>query len=244
MKYFSAALFGIVVGIALGVVVLYFNPLTTRSAPSVEDAALTLRYSMPERDLLALTHYEGLPLPFKPEGVDSLWEKAIRSAALSVLALHDEAGDAAALGSASEAGEEGAATALATRLTMPSPETDLLLRGALLDDYWLVTVPGGGSLFVHDVNNLWPALRENVVRVSLLDRPWGGPAEYRTTLGPRAPRGPGFAIGATGRFRGLLGEAAERYRLNRYSRARGAEDLAGELELRLPVIAEEAPITN
>jgi hypothetical protein len=231
MRYFSSALAGILVGIVVGAVALYYNPLTTRAARNVENADWTLRYSVPDRDLIALTHYERLPLPMKPDGVDSLWEQAIRAAALSVLSLHEAGGDTAS---------ESAVSALATRLTVPSQSTDLLLRGALVDDYWLVTVPGEGSLFVHDLNNLWPALRENVVPVSLLDRDWRGPAEYRPTLGPRGPRGPGFALGASGRFAGVGGESGERYRLNRYSRAHGAEDLAGELELDLSAASPDA----
>jgi hypothetical protein len=276
MRYFSSAFAGVLVGVVLAAVVLYYNPLTTRAARKVDDAELTLRYSVPDRDLIALTHDERLPLPLKPEAVETLWERGIRSAALSVLTLHEVGGDTAHAdakggeGAAGEAAHQGATggaadgdaradatggdaadglandgpvSALATRLTVPSQSTDLLLRGALLDDYWLVTVPGQGSLFVHDVNNLWPALRENVVPVSLLDRAWRGPAEYRTTLGPRTARGPGFVLGASGRFAGVDGDAGERYRLNRYSRAHGAEDLVGELDLDLSAPASDTVAT-
>jgi hypothetical protein len=219
MKYFFSALAGIVVGIALGAVCLYYDPLTMRAATPLQGSSWTLRYTVPEDDLIALTHSDRLPLPLKPEGVDTLWEATIRSAALSVLSLHDA--------------DAGAAAALATRFSKPSRATDLLLRGAILDDYWLVTVPGSGSVFVYDMNNLWPVLRENVVPVSLLRRPWHGPGEYLTTLGPSGSRGPGLAVGATGRFVGFVGDAAEIYRLNRYSRIHGAEELAGELVLGL-----------
>jgi hypothetical protein len=238
MRYFASAFAGILVGVVLAAVVVYYNPLTMRAARSVENA-WTLRYSVPDRDLIALTHYERLPLPLKPAGVDSLWEQAIRSAVLSVVSLHETAGKAPNGAAANDvSGGDAAAldvpvAAVATRLTVPSEATDLLLRGALLDDYWLVTVPGEGSLFVHDLNNLWPALRENVVPVSLLGLAWHGPAEYRTTLGPRGPRGPGFVLGASGRFAGVSGDAGERYLLNRYSRGHGAEDLAGEIALDL-----------
>ncbi|HEU4616998.1 MAG TPA: hypothetical protein VFV10_03115 [Gammaproteobacteria bacterium] len=224
MKYFLATLAGIAAGAVLAAVCLYYNPLTTRAAAALEEPSATLQYALPEGDLIATTHSRRLPFSLEPPGIDSLWERTVRSAALSVLSLH-----------AADGG-----LALATRLTRPSEATDLLLRGAILDDYWLVTMPGAGSLFVHDLNNVWPALRENGVRVSLLGRSWRGPSDYATTVGPEAPRGPGLVLGGTGRFAGVVGEAAERYRLSRYSRARGAEQLTGELLLDLPAAAAPA----
>jgi hypothetical protein len=222
MKYLFAAFAGLVLGAALGAGALYYNPLTRREASTFDDPDFTLRYSLPQDDLIALTHSERAPLPFKPQGVGKLWESAISGAALGVLALE---------------GPESDRVAFATRLSVPSRATDLLLRGALVDDYWLVTVPGGGSVFVQDRNNLWPAVRENVLPVSLLGRPWHGPSAYRTSVGPGADKA-GVAVGATGRFAGMQGSAAERYHLQRYSRAHGAEELDGELALR---VARPAP---
>jgi hypothetical protein len=222
MKYLFAAFAGLVLGAAIGASALYYNPLTRREASSLDNPDFTLRYSLPQDDLIALTHSERVPLPFKPQGVGKLWESAISGAALGVLALEEPESDR---------------VAFATRLSIPSRATDLLLRGALVDDYWLVTVPGGGSVFVQDRNNLWPAVRENVLPVSLLGRPWRGPSAYRTSVGPGADKA-GVAVGATGRFGGMQGSAAERYRLQRYSRAHGAEELDGELALRM---AKPAP---
>jgi hypothetical protein len=109
----------------------------------------------------------------------------------------------------------------------------------MVDDYWLLTAPGEGSLFVLGDSNVWPVVRDNVLPVSLLDRPWAGPRSYRSTNGPGV-RGTALAVGATGRFAGSEGSAIERLHLNGYSRAAGVESFAGELLLRLvePAAAE------
>ncbi len=225
MKYFLTWLGGLVLGAAAGLSVLYFNPLSARKAAPLADANLEFRYAVPHGDLLAFTHSSHLPLPFAPRGIEPLWESTISSSAVTVIALADK---------------DGKPTALATRLSTPSRETDLLLRGAVLDDYWLVTVPGEGSVFVHSANNLWPLLTDTVLPVSVLGRPWHGPREYRTTLGPDASRR-GLIVGGTGRFAHDRGIAAESYTLKRYSRAHGPEQLEGQLALRLEPPAAKAP---
>ncbi|HEX5421615.1 MAG TPA: hypothetical protein VFY39_16610 [Gammaproteobacteria bacterium] len=218
MKYILALLAGLALGGAAAVVLLYFNPLIERKAEVLpRDSDLVLHYVVPGGDLLAFTHSGGLPLPFKPAGIGPLWESTVRTAALSSLTL---------------AGADGRPAALASRLSMPSPATDLLTRGLLLDDYWLITVPGQGSLFVHSLNNFWPLLKDSALPVSLLGRSWRGPREYHPTLGP-GPGGTAVVTGGTGQFAGRRGSALEQYRLNGYSRAHGVEELAGELALRL-----------
>ncbi len=217
MKYFLALLGGLLLGAAAGLGALYFNPFSERAASPLGDANLEFAYALPHGDLLAFTHSSRLPLPFVPEGLGPLWESTISTSAVAVISLE---------------AKDGKPKALATRLSTPSRETDPLLRGALLDDYWLVTVPGEGSLFVHSANNLWPFLMDTVLPVSVLGRPWHGPRNYRPTLGPDAARR-GVIMGGTGRFAHDRGVAAERYTLKRYSRAQGPEDVEGELALRV-----------
>jgi len=94
-------------------------------------------------------------LPVVPADVPLLWEKGIKGSLLTALPLRDAAGRLAAFG---------------TRITVPSAATELLLAGVLVDEFWLISVPGQGSLFMHAVNNEWPLLRDTLVRVDLLRR--------------------------------------------------------------------------
>ena len=100
--------------------------------------------------------------------------------------------------------------ALASRLLSTSTETDLLLRGVLVSDHWLVTIPSEGTLFVHADSNAWPFLKETLVPVWYLEQPWSGPAEYWPTVGPGADES-ADVVGVTGSFRGSEGSAVERY---------------------------------
>ncbi|HEY8520356.1 MAG TPA: hypothetical protein VIN61_09760 [Gammaproteobacteria bacterium] len=209
-------LLGLALGAAAGVGVLYLNPLTEPRPPTFAEADRTFSYRFPESDALLFTHEGDGRLPVLPRGAEKLWENTITGAALLAVALHDEGGKAA----------------VATRLSRPSPRTDFLLEGALLSDDWLITVPGEGSLFVRAENNLWPVVKDGVVPVWYLKRPWRGPTEYRPTEGPH-PAGVAVVRGASGRFAGIEGTAVERYELERFG-ASGPEALTGELRLRLP----------
>jgi hypothetical protein len=113
-----------------------------------------------------------------------------------------------------------------------SAKTDLLLRGMLVNDYWLVTTPGEGTLFVQADSNAWPFVKETLLPVWYLDRPWQGPAEYWPTVGPGADH-TGVALGVAGAFRGE-GRAVERYELTAFDKGRRVALATGELHLELP----------
>ncbi|HEX6997579.1 MAG TPA: hypothetical protein VF322_05510 [Gammaproteobacteria bacterium] len=216
MRHGVVCLLGLALGAAAGLGVLYYNPLTEPEAPTFADADRTFSYRFPESDALLFTHEGDGRLPVVPQGAKKLWENTISGAALLAVALHDAGGQAA----------------VATRLSRPSPKTDFLLAGALLSDDWLITVPGEGSLFVRAESNLWPLVKDGVVPVWFLSKPWRGPTEYRPTAGPH-PAGAAVVRGASGRFAGIEGTAVERYELERFGRS-GPEALVGELRLRLP----------
>jgi hypothetical protein len=117
-----------------------------------------------------------------------------------------------------------------------SADTDLLLNGVLLHDYWLLTLPNEGTVFVRAESNVWPFVKTTLVPVWFLGRPWRGPADYRTTAGPGA-QGSAVVLGATGRVKGVEGSAVEQYRLTAFDRAAGSAAAIGELQLRLPAPA-------
>jgi len=216
MKYVFATLAGIFVGAAIAVAVLFYNPLTEVREASAEES-WTLAYDFPGGSTLALTHMGQLGLPHIPADVGPLWEAAIANVVLNVLVLEDE---------------NGAPRALASRVSVPSQETDLLLQGFLVSEHWLITIPGQGTLFVDGENNLWPFIKESLIPVKYLQQDWHGPTRYPVTVGPRSSRS-AEVIGVSGAFAGSRGSARETYDLRRFSAALGIEALRGTLEVTL-----------
>jgi hypothetical protein len=217
MKYLFVAIVGLVLGVAGASVVLYYNPLAAKSAPMPNPTDRVLRYSLPDH-VLGFAVGEDARLFGQDTGDDSLWEETIDRAAVLALVLNDGSNQPAAL---------------ASRLLSTSTETDLLLRGVLVSDHWLVTVPGEGTLFVQADSNAWPFLKETLLPVWYLDRPWRGPTEYWPTVGPRADDS-GRVVGVTGLYRGGEGSAVERYEVTVLDPQREVALAKGELHLNLP----------
>ena len=163
MKYLIAFVFGTLLGVAAGCAAVFFNPLIDQSAASPPGAAWSLRYNFPEPSSMLLTHNRQLGMSVIPSGTPTLWETGIKGAMLNVLTLDSDAPDT---------------VVLATRVGIPAADSNLFMQGALVDDYWLLTIPGQGSLFVHSRNNQWPLLRDTFVLVDLLDRPWSGSGPF------------------------------------------------------------------
>jgi hypothetical protein len=215
MKYLIVALFGLVLGAAAAAVVLYLNPLSAQSAAKPDAAARVLNYSLPD-SVLEFSIGEDARLLGHDIGDDGLWEETIARAAVLGLVLNDASDQPAAL---------------ASRLLSMSAESDLLLRGMLVSDHWLVTIPGEGTLFVHADSNAWPFVKETLP-VLYLDRQWEGPAEYWPTVGPGANES-GYVVGVAGSLRGSEGSAVERYELTALDPKRGLAFANAELHLSL-----------
>lgn len=222
MKYLVVALFGILLGAAGAGAVLYYNPLTAREATPSGSPDKTLHYGLPE-DALQFLAGARVTLPSWPHGEDALWEETIASSALLAIVLRDE---------------QGAPAAVATRLMAASRDTDFLLKGALVSDYWLLTVPDEGTMFLRADTNLWPFLKDTLVPVWYLGRPWHGPTDIRPTTGPGAD-GVGVMLGGTGRFAGVAGTVVENYTLTALDRASQQVAATGEIDLHglNPVVA-------
>jgi hypothetical protein len=217
MKYLSMAIVGLVLGIAAGAAVLYFNPLTEAPDSVVASADRSLHYALPDQ-VFGFTFGERAKLPGAGLAKDGFWEETIDGTALLGVVLEDAAGRPAAV---------------ASRLIAGSSSTDLLLNGVLLHDYWLLTLPNEGTVFVRAESNVWPFLKSTLLPVWFLGRPWRGPADYRTTAGPGA-EGSALVLGATGRLKGAEGSAVEQYRLTAFDRDTRTAAAIGELQLRLP----------
>jgi hypothetical protein len=216
MKYLIACLFGCLAGASMALAIIYFDPLTMSAGESQAAARWVLEFSLPEQHTLAFTHGGRNGLPQMSPGSSSLWEETVASSAILTTALN---------------GDDGP-VALGTRVSVPSEITDLLLNGVIVDDFWLITEPGRGSLFAHAQNNIWPLIKENVIPVAYLGRPWSGASLYRPTVGPGSTRH-GAVYGISGVFAGVEGSISELYHLNAYSREAGIERL--DVELRLDV---------
>jgi hypothetical protein len=214
MKYILSLIAGLVAGAALAVAALYFNPLTQRSAEPSGAPDWSLKFGLAPAAMWIATHDEKLDLPLAPADVPRLYEDGIEGMLLTALPLHDSSGRFAAS---------------ASRITVPSSATEFLRSGLLVDDYWLISIPGQGTLFVHAVNNEWPLVRDTLVRVDLLRREWRGSEAYAPTVGPGADGA--NVVGLTGGLAGRTGHGRERLVLENYSGSLAA--LAGEIHLDL-----------
>lgn len=215
MRYLAATLLGVLAGAVLAVAALYYNPLPSRQGvePGARDWKLSYRF--PREDTLLLAHNGTLRLPVKPAASAELWEATISKALTHAVVLTDEERP----------------VGVASRISIPSSsDSGLLTRGVVLTDYWLVTLPGEGTLAVQADSNVWPFLKEALVPVWYLGREWSGPARYRPTIGPGF-RNTAAVEGISGRYRGTYGTVVESYRVTRLNASGG--ELVGELYLNL-----------
>jgi len=212
MRYVVSLFVGLIAGAAAAGTLLYFNPLTRSEAAPMKNAGLSLRYSLGADDTWLSTHDQRIDLPLEPANVPRLHERGIRG--IIVASMPMKAAD-------------GEAVAAASRISVPSAGTEFLRAGVLVEDYWLISTPGQGSVFVHAVNNQWPLLRDTLVRVDWLQREFAGPGEYSPTRGP--DRAGAKVIGVSGNYAGATGHAAERLSLDDYDG--DLAQLSGELTL-------------
>lgn len=199
MKYVLSLGFGLLAGIAVAAALLYFNPFTLSQSEAGNESGWVLAYSLGAEDTWLSTHDEWLKLPRVPADAPLLFEDGIRGSMLAAMPLDDPS---------------GTMSAAATRIGVPSAESELLHAGLLVQDYWLISVPGAGSVFVHAVNNQWPLLRDTVVRVDWLQRRFSGPGHYVPTQGPGSAGA--AVIGLTGEYAGLRGRGRESLSLDSY----------------------------
>jgi hypothetical protein len=217
MKYLFVAVLGLVLGVVLAGAVLYFNPFSTTAAAQPNATDRVLHYSLPD-DVLEFALGADARLFGQELDDGSLWEDTIDRAAVLGLALKDDADQP---------------VAIASRLMTVSAETDLLLRGVLLSDHWLVTMPGEGTLFVRADSNAWPFLKQTLVPAWYLERPWRGPEAFWPTVGPGSDEA-AVVVGVAGGWRGREGSAVERYEITALDPARNVALANGELYLNLP----------
>lgn len=221
MRYVLSLFFGLLVGTLAAGALLYLNPLTRSQDTAAQDSDWALSYSLNADSIWLSSHNQRVDLPLEPGNVPLLNERGIRGTIVTALPMQNAAGNGAAA---------------ASRISVPSSGTEFIRAGVLVEDYWLISVPGEGSVFVHSLNNQWPLLRDTVVWVDWLQREWQGPDQYAPTKGP--DRDGARVLGLSGNFAGMSGHAAERLSLDNYDG--DLAQLSGELLLQVSA----TPLTN
>src|SRR6185436_9170449 len=226
MKLLLVMIVGLLLGASAAAAVLYYNPLRDGVGPEPAAADRALHYDL-SAQMLGVSLGERALLPTLEQRDTPLWEDTIDRTALMGLVLRDGANEP---------------VAVASRLLAGSASTDLLLHGVMLSDYWLLTIPNEGTLFVRVDTNVWPFLKQTLLPVWFFNRPWQGPVEYRPTAGPGA-QSTAIVVGATGKFGGVGGSAVERYRVTTLDRASNKAEAVGELHLHFfePQLTAEKP---
>jgi Tfp pilus assembly protein PilZ len=218
MKYVVSLLLGLVVGAALFVAGLIYNPFIAArglSPLSVTNAeTITLSFANVPAESIAYTNDgESLHNPH-PERVLQLWEAPIRSTSAMATVMRDARGRVAGIG---------------VKFSSDSESTRLLKGEAIIDSAWYVYLPEHGSLFIEQTENYFPLIREVAFpawRSSASS--WRGNWLGDLTVGPGA-LGTAAVTGGSGRVKGLRMEGVESISVRAFSADVGLVSSEGRL---------------
>ncbi len=223
MKYLISLVLGFTVGIVLFVLLLYINPLTSRSTLSPiavgSGEIINLTYSAAIEDSIVFTNSGETRRHPHPAKVLQLWEAPVRNTRVAATVLRDSRGDVAGLG---------------IKFSSDSEDTNLLNGEALVDSAWHIYLPGQGTLFIEQRENYWSYLREIVLPAawSSADR-WKGNWHGTITNGPGA-LGTSRVTGGSGEFAGLVTDGIESITAQAYSMDRGPVAAEAQLTIEVP----------
>ena len=222
MKYVASLLLGIVVGVALFAIGMYYNPfaeqlMVSPLAVSNEEQLEFSFTAVPGQTILYTDNGE-TSVSTHPDRVAELWEPTIVDTRFAVTLLDDGRGEVAALG---------------IKFSTDSEQTELINARALVNSAWHIYVPGKGTLYVDQIENYWSYLQEIVVpaRWSSGDN-WMGSYFRIVTDGPGA-LGTARVTGGTGSFAGMSSEAVETLTARAYSANEGLVSANGSLTISL-----------
>jgi len=229
MKYLVSLVVGIVIGVLLFVMGLYYNPFTSQQSISplavTNERIVDLAFTAVPGDAILYTNNGESTIKTHPARVADLWEPAIVDSSVFVTTLVDSQGETVGIG---------------IKTSTLSEDTKVLTGQALVDSAWHVYVPGQGTLLVDQSENYWSYLREIVIpaRWSSGDN-WKGSFHGITTSGPGA-LGTARVSGGSGIFAGLNSEAVESLTAKAYSAVDGPVSMAGSLTITLPAVSSQA----
>ena len=222
-KYLISLLAGMLVGAAMFLALLYFNPLNqqnTLSPISVsEHEVVTLSYSAVAADSLVYTNDGESQVDPHPVKVLQLWEAPIRRTTAMAAVLSDSRNQVAGIG---------------IKFSSDSEKTNILNGGAIVDSVWHIYLPGRGSLFIEQSENYWNYLRDIVIPAY-----WSSGDNWRGVWHGNVTSGPGalftaHVVGGGGEFDGLESDAVESLSAKAYSVEHGPVALRGELAVEIP----------
>ncbi|MDX1481342.1 MAG: hypothetical protein R3315_06695 [Woeseiaceae bacterium] len=223
MKYVVSFIVGLTVGVAAFALLMYYNPFSAPQTISPlavsENPMLNLQYSVvPDDSIFYTNDGESSTAPF-PAGADELWEPTVNATRVLVTELSDARGSSLGIG---------------IKFSTDSEATRLLNSEALVDSVWHIHLPQSGTFFVEQTENYWAYLRDIVIRARLNSTDsWRGAWSRVVTTGPNA-LGTGRALGGSGRYAGIEGEAVEILNATAYSSASGPVAMNGMLTIALP----------
>ncbi len=223
MKYLIALFFGLLVGAAIFVIGLIYNPFNAASGLSplsvTDSEVIALSFSgVPSEAIVFTNDGDSRVKPF-PEKVQQLWEAPIRLSSVTATVMRDARGRTAGIG---------------IKFSSLSERTRLLNGEAIIDSAWYIYLPGRGSLFIEQSENHWEYLRDVIIPAyrSSADS-WKGAWIGDLTAGPGALR-TAAVTGGAGSLRGLKMEAVESLSARAYSVENGPVAVEGRLLIELP----------
>jgi hypothetical protein len=223
MKYFIALILGLLLGAAIFIAGMIYNPFVVDrglSPLSVTDSDLiTLNFSAVPSDAIVFTNDGGSRTKPFPEKVLQLWEAPIRLSSSMVTVMRDARSQTAGIG---------------VKFSSLSERTRLLKGEALVDSVWYLYLPGRGSLFMEQSENYWSYLREVVLPAYRSSaNSWKGTWLGDITAGPGA-LGTAAVTGGSGPLRGVKMEGIESLSARAYSADDGPISAEGRLLIELP----------
>jgi len=226
MKYIISLILGLVAGVALFVVGLYYNPFLGR--PTVSPLAVTtqqvveLAFSAVPGDAILYTDNGDTIVAPHPDRVVELWEPALQDSRLLVTVLRTGRGTFAGLG---------------IKYFSASEKSNLLRGDALADSAWHIYLPGQGTMLVSQSENYWSYIRDVIIPARWSSgKSWRGSFHSITTEGPGS-LGTARVTGGSGLFEGLSSEAVESVTAAGYSAITGPVSMDGNLAVILPTPA-------
>ena len=130
--------------------------------------------------------------------------------------------------------EDDIPVGIASRVSQFSESTELLTRGILVDDDWLVTLSGEGSFFIRADSNLWPFLKETLDSGLVSRSALAGSAQLTVRRLVRAKAVRRSLRARLGRFANLEGTAVESYEISGFDKIQGPGGLNARLFVSLP----------
>lgn len=223
MKYLIVLILGFLLGAAILIVGVIYNPFVADRGLSplsvTHEQVLSLNFSaVPSHAIVFSNNGESRLKPY-PEKVLQLWEAPIRLTSLMATVMHDARSQTAGIG---------------VKFSSLSEETRLMHGEVLVDSVWYAYLPGRGSLFMEQSENHWSFWREvGLPAYQSSANNWKGTWLGDLTAGPGA-LGTAKVTGGSGKLLGVKTEGIESLSARAYSVEDGPIAADGRLLIELP----------